>query len=98
MLKLIEIRDASRGYDVKTKKCKVSFLLKDIYLNPDHIILMRENTSLKSKALRGQLIDGMDENMSFTELVISTPGHMSKIVNIVGSPDKIFEDYKRASL
>ena len=96
MLKLIEIRNSSLGYDTATKSCKSSYSLKEIYLNPDHIILMRENTSLGSRAQRGPLIEVMDENASFTEVIISTPGHMSKVLNVVGSPEKLYEDFQRA--
>jgi len=98
MLKLTEICDSPASYDPESRGCKVSFSLKEVYLNPDHIILMRENISLKSKAKRGLLIEGMSEDLSFTELVISTPGHMSKTVNIVGPPEEIFEDYKKIRL
>lgn len=97
MLKFIEIRNGSSEYDPGTRTCKSSFSLRELYLNPSHIIMMRENSTLKSKAARGLLIDGMDKNMSFTELVISTPGHMSKTVNIVGSPEEIFKDCKKAA-
>jgi hypothetical protein len=97
MLKLVEIRNGSSEYDPATRSCISSFSLKELYLNPAHIVMMRENSTLKSKATRGLLVDGMDKNMSFTELTISTPGHMSKIVNIVGSPEEIFKDCKKAS-
>jgi|TARA_R110000824_G_scaffold49483_21_gene138902 hypothetical protein len=97
MLKLIEIRNGSSEYDPVARSCKSSFFLKELYLNPDHIIMMRENSALKSKATRGLLVDGIDKNMSFTELVISTPGHMSKIINIVGSPGEIFKDCTKVS-
>ena len=97
MLKLIEIRSTAMAYDIEAKTCKSSYSLKEVYLNPDHIIMMRENDSLCGKARRGLLLDGMDENMSFTELTISTPGHMSKTINIVGSPESIFEGKRRSS-
>tara|TARA_R100000008_G_scaffold73108_1_gene51467 strand:+ start:243 stop:542 length:300 start_codon:yes stop_codon:yes gene_type:complete len=97
MLKLIEITSSSRGYDMESKTCKSSYSLREIYLNPDHIIMMRNNSSLNGKAKRHHLVDGLSENAVFTELVISTPGHMSKVLNIVGSPDEIFENCSRAS-
>ena len=96
MLKLIEITSSSRGYDMEAKTCKSSYSLREIYLNPDHIIMMRDNKSLNGKAKRHHLVDGMSKNTVFTELVISTPGHMSKVLNIVGSPGEIFEDCNRA--
>ena len=97
MQKFIEIRNGSSEYDPATRSCKSSFSLKELYLNPNHIVMMRENCTLKSKATKGPLIDGMDKNMSFTELTISTPGHMLKTVNIVGSPEEIFKDCKKAT-
>ena len=96
MLKLIEIQNGPSGYDPKSQTCKGSFSLKEIYINPDHIILMRENVSLKNKVKNGALVEGMDKSLSFAQLTISTPGHMSRTVNVVGSPESIFEDFKKS--
>jgi hypothetical protein len=98
MLKLIEINSSSSGYDMETKTCKSSYSLREIYLNPHHIIMMRENRTLNGKVKRHHLVDGLSENTVFTELVISTPGHMSKVLNVVGGPDEIFEVCNRANL
>ena len=96
MLKLTEVVEKALEYDAEIEACRTSSSLREIYLNPHHIIMMRENRTLNGKVKRHHLVDGLSENTVFTELVISTPGHMSKVLNIVGSPGEIFEDCNRA--
>lgn len=98
MLKFIEIQNHAQNYDPKIQSCRSTFSLREVYVNPNHIIMMKENSSLKAKSDRGPLIEGMAEGLSFTEVMVSTPGHMSKTLNVVGSLDSIVEDYNKVSM
>ncbi len=98
MLKFIEIQKAAQSYDPTIQSCRSTFSLREVYINPNHIIMMKENASLKSQAQRkGPLVEGMNKDLSFTEVLVSTPGHMSKTINVIGSLDTIAEEYKRVS-
>ena len=94
MLKFIEIVQEALEYDTKTESCKSSFSLREIYINPDYIVSMRENTTLKQRSLDKPLIEGMDENISFTELAINmrSPGY-EKLVDVVGTPTEIIKKH-----
>jgi len=94
MLKLIEIREDSPCYDPKIGKCSTTFSLREIYVNPNYIILARENVTLKEKSFQGALVDGLSPDMSFTEIMISTPGHISKTINVVGRTVDIIKDHE----
>jgi|ETNvirenome_6_85_1030632.scaffolds.fasta_scaffold66143_4 hypothetical protein len=94
MLKFIEVVQKALEYDGKTESCKSSFSLREIYINPDYIVSMRENTALKQKSLNKPLIEGLDENISFTELAINmrSPGY-EKLVDVVGTPTEIIKKH-----
>ncbi len=87
MIKFIEIYEDSLGYDESIGTCKSSFSLRELYLNPDYIISMSENNRLKQKSKSGILVDGMNENATFTELTVVASGKtMPKVYNVVGQP------------
>ena len=96
MLKFIEIREEPTCYNPETNSCKASFYLREVYINPDYIVLVRENISLKRKSSKSPLVEGIHSDMFFTEIIISTPGHMSKTVNVVGSIEDIIKNCKKA--
>jgi hypothetical protein len=96
VLKLIELVEKSLEYDPETESCKSSFLLREFFVNPDYIISMRENFSLRDKADAAALVDGMDKNISFTEISYAEGSrHGPKIINVIGRPIDILEKYKR---
>jgi len=94
MLKFIEVVQKALEYDGKTESCKSSFSLRETYINPDYIVSMKENTVLKQRSLDKPLIEGMDENISFTELAINmrSPGY-EKLVDVVGTPTEIIKKH-----
>ena len=96
MIKFIEIYENSLGYDESIGTCKSSFSLRELYLNPDYIISMTESHRLKQKSKSAALIDGINENASFTELTVATPGQtMSKVYNVVGRPDSFINKIEK---
>ena len=99
MLKFIEIQRHAQNYDPAIESCRATFSLREVYINPNHIIMMKESSSLKSLSERkGPLVEGLTEGLSFTEVLVSTPGHMSKTLNVVGSLESIAGDYKKVSM
>ena len=59
MLKFIEIREEPTCYNPEAKACKNSFYLREVYINPDYIVLVRENMSLKRKSFENPLVEGL---------------------------------------
>ena len=96
MLKFIEIREEPTCYVPETRSCKTSFCLREVYVNPDYIVLARENTSLRRKSSKGPLVEGLHSDVFFTEMIISTPGHMSKTINVIGATEDIIKNCKKA--
>ena len=94
MLRFIEVVQKSLEYDTKTESCKSLSFLREIYINPDYIVSMRENTSLKQKSIHEPIVEGMDENLSFTELTVcASPHRATKVIDVVGDPTEIIKKY-----
>ena len=97
MLRFVEVIQKSLEYDAKIQSCKSAYSLREVYINPDYIISMKENIPLKQKSSHQPLIENMDENLSFTELTIYAPGYAgAKIIDIVGSPEELVLKHYRS--
>ena len=93
MLKLVEIVGES-SYDESKESIIESFLLREIFINPDYIITLRENVSLRNKSIKSPIVKGLNNNVFFTELKYSegkTNG--PKTINVVGRPLDIIQKY-----
>ncbi len=87
--KLTEIKSSSQGYDSKLKNVVSSYSLKSVYVNPTYVIFMKTNDALESASRRNALVDGLDQNMFFTQVALSAPGMSPTMINIVGSPEQV---------
>ena len=77
MIRLVQITKWAEGYR-----------LKDVYLNPKHIVYMSESYSEKSDLLEGKMALGLDQQATFTKIKINHNSELSEIV-VVGSPENI---------
>ena len=79
MIKLIEvceILNASKGPDRK-------YTLREIYVNPEHIISLREASSYEQK-----MPEDLDPRQRFTRLMLNRGQTGSEII-VVGAPEMI---------
>jgi len=96
MLRFVEVVSKALEYDSEVESCRSLVFLRELYINPDYIISMNENVSLKRKSAEKPLVEGMDKNLSFTELTIcTTVPSATRTVDVVGAPEEIIEKYYR---
>ena len=95
MIKFVEITQKALEYDSKSETCSSFSTLREIYINPDYIVSMRENVQLKKEASSKSLVEGLDEGISFTELVVHQPGRISSVINVIGEPNSHMARYAR---
>tara|TARA_R100001015_G_C4635094_1_gene203460 strand:+ start:7243 stop:7536 length:294 start_codon:yes stop_codon:yes gene_type:complete len=65
------------------------YSLRKIYINPDHVMCLREDEVLKSVLREGNLISGMDKRQSFTRVTLNN-NSMQQDVLVVGNLDEIY--------
>ena len=84
LIKLIEIRQSSTATRFTSKE-KQKYHLAEIYVNPAHVVCMREDNTFKKKLLsEGIYPDGLDSRQSFTRINLAR-GHSGIDVIIVDS-------------
>lgn len=80
--KLVEVYDAS----VATREYK----LREIYVNPDHVVAMRPDKSMNRRLTEGFLPEELDERQTFTMIHLDR-GHAGIDVTVVGDVEHIRE-------
>ena len=86
MVKFIEVVDGPSEYDPIIEACKPNYFLEEVYINPDYIISMKENVLLRKKSSVKALVNGMNEDLFFTELTVHKSHRCPKLINVVGHP------------
>ena len=69
---------------------KKEYSLQDIFVNPEHVVMIREDARLNQINESNALLPGMDKKHRFTKLTINRGQTGTEIV-VVGSPQVIEE-------
>jgi len=90
VIKLIEICEMLHSSSAVSQK----YTLREIYINPEHIISLREEPTYKQKLLEGKLPDDLDSRQEFTRVALNR-GHSGLEVVVVGAPAAIKSKLKK---
>ena len=90
MIRLVEIRESSRGKVAQSEGRDQRFTLSEIYINPSHVVCIREDASTVQFLNEGLLPDGLAARQRFTRLHLNR-GQGGLELIVVGSPDTIGE-------
>jgi alkanesulfonate monooxygenase SsuD/methylene tetrahydromethanopterin reductase-like flavin-dependent oxidoreductase (luciferase family) len=90
MIRLVEVRESSRGQVAQTEGRGQRFTLSEIYINPTHVVCIREDASAIRFLNEGLLPEGLDDRQRFTRLHLNR-GQGGLELIVVGSPDTIGE-------
>jgi hypothetical protein len=74
MIRLVEVIKQLNQYE-----------LREVFVNPIHVVSLREDGQMKSVLTEGHLPEGLDERQSFTRLVLDK-GAVGLELIVVGSP------------
>jgi len=58
-------------YKLRTTRGKQRYSLREIFLNRDHVITIREDKRLSEEFAKGYMPIELDEDQSFTKIVLS---------------------------
>ena len=84
MIQLVEVCELLTA----SKNSKQKFTLREIYVNPKHIISLREDANYVQKLNEGVLPDELDKRQKFTRMVIDK-GHTGLEIIVIGPPSVI---------
>lgn len=86
-IELVEIFKRTRSRH-GTAQAHEIFSLRKIYVNPEHVVCMRDDDNMHQRLDEGRLPEGLDPRQGFTRLYINR-GQMGLDVTVVGTPEII---------
>ena len=85
IIKLVEVTSDKGGTYLNQK-----YKLKEIFVNPKHIVALREDNDMRVNMSEGTLPEGINPKMGFTRLYLDRGQH-GLDVTVVGNPDTVRE-------
>jgi hypothetical protein len=83
LVRLTEVCQSS--YTVPTAE---DYTLREVFINPEHVVMIREESRMKNLNEQGALHKDLDKNHRFTRLTINR-GHTGTEIVVVGAPSVI---------
>ena len=80
---LIKLTEVCTNGAVTTRQ---DYMLREIFVNPEHVIMIREERRLQELNEMGRLAGGLDSNHKFSKLTINR-GHTGTEIIVVGVPE-----------
>ncbi len=90
MIRLVEVSKKGEQYDPAIGMNKVTFNLREVFVNPNMIVSMRVDQVLEQKNRNKRLFEDLNENAEFTTLTLNA-GSNGKTITVVGSVQAICE-------
>ncbi len=85
MIKLVEVHETSNGHT-----------LREVYVNPKHVVSLREDIRLRKKLKEGHMPSGLDDEHAFKRRTLGK-GFSGLEIVVVGSPSVIETKLKSPS-
>ena len=89
IVRLVEIFETTG----RSNKAQSLYSLREVYINPDHIVCMREDVKTKNKLISGVLPLDLNPDQEFTKIFINRGSWGSDLV-VIGTPEAIQEKLK----
>lgn len=97
-VKLTEVVPKRALANEGTAIAKETYTLREVYINPEHIVCMRADEMMKRRLTEDLLPNGLDARQEFTKIYINR-GQSGIDITVVGSPNiiqgKMFEAAKK---
>ena len=82
---LVKLTEVCTNGAVTTRQ---NYMLREIFVNPQHVIMIREEKKIQELNERGLLSAGLDPNHQFSKVTINR-GHTGTDIVVVGAPKLI---------
>ena len=82
---LVKLTEVCNNGAVTTNKL---YSLREVFVNPEHVIMIREEKRMKELNENGKVAAGLSENHQFSKLTINR-GQTGTEIIVVGSPEII---------
>ena len=90
IVKLTEVSKSDKVSDIGKLNTMGEYFLREIFVNPDHVVCLREDKVFSRKLEEGNLGEILDKRQSFTRVYMNR-GQSGLDVVVVGSPSIVQE-------
>ena len=84
-MSLVKLTEVCQNNALTTKR---DYMLREVFVNPEHVVMIREEARMQQLNEQGLLANGLDPNHKFTKLTINRGQTGTEIV-VVGAPHVI---------
>ncbi len=77
MIQLVEVIKNSRAYE-----------LREVFVNPSHVVMLREDYTTRSAINEGKALEGIDPRQKYTRVTVHNGSTGSQFI-VVGAPGVI---------
>ena len=88
LIKLTEV--CSHGTTTTTQQ----YRLREVLVNPEHVIMIREESTMRHLHEQGLIQAGLDANHRFSKLTINR-GHNGTDIVVIGAPEFVEQQLKK---
>jgi len=82
---LVKLTEVCHNRTLTTQK---EYSLREVFVNPEHVIMIREDPNIQNLNEQGRLLEGLNPDHKFTKLTINR-GHTGTEIIVVGCPHVI---------
>ena len=93
MIKLTEVVARAGQYDPEKGKNSASYRLRDVFVNPAHVVTMRDDEDYNDRSNREQMIEGLNSNVRFTRLSLNVGGNTTIKCTVTGTPESVMQKF-----
>ena len=97
LIELTEVCSSSSEYNTETRRVDSKISLKNIYINPKYIVLVRKNEKLSEKIHGEKLIPDLIEHHAFSQVSIASAMGQRTVLNVLGEPEDIMEKIQKVA-
>jgi len=80
---LVKLTEVCQNKALTTKS---DYTLREVFVNPEHVVMIREEARMQSLHEQGLLPEGLKSEHQFTKLTINR-GHTGTEIIVVGAPN-----------
>tara|TARA_Y100000296_G_scaffold59678_1_gene68987 strand:- start:803 stop:1105 length:303 start_codon:yes stop_codon:yes gene_type:complete len=91
IVKFVELFESTK---VHSNDAIRSFSLREVFINPEQVVCIRPDASLKQKLQEGVLPEGLDLRQEFSRIYLNR-GQIGLDIIVVGSPSMVEKELKR---
>ena len=77
MVQLVEVVKNTKNYE-----------LRDVFVNPRHVVMLREDYATRTAINEGKVIEGMDPRQKYTRITVDNGTTGSQFI-VVGAPGMV---------